>query len=35
MCTTHGHELKGGLLKGIGIPGGGGQRGKSGITTIL
>ena len=34
ICTTHGHELRGGLLEGIGVPGGGGQRWKIGTTVI-
>ena len=31
---THGHELRGGLLEGMGILGGGRQRGKIGTTII-
>ena len=27
-CMTHGHELRGRLLEGRGVPGGEGQRGK-------
>ena len=33
-CMTHGHELRGGLLKGRGVPGGGGKGGKIGTTVI-
>ena len=29
ICTTHGHELSGGLLEGMGVSGGGGQRGEN------
>ena len=32
ICMTHGHELRGGLLEGMGILGGGRQRGKIGTT---
>ena len=32
ICTTHGHELRGGLLEGKVVLGGGGQRGKIGTT---
>ena len=31
---THGHELRGGLLEGLGVPGRGGQRGKIGTTLM-
>ena len=34
ICMTHGHELRVGLLKRMGVPGGGGQRGKIGTTVI-
>ena len=34
ICTTHGHELRGALLEGMGAPGGGGHRGKNGTTVI-
>ena len=33
-CITHVHELRGGLLEGMGVPGGGGKRGKIGTTII-
>ena len=34
ICMTHGHELRGGLLEGRWLPGGGEQRGKIGILVI-
>ena len=35
ICTTHGHELRWGMLEGMSLPGGGGQRGeKHGKTSI-
>ena len=37
MCTTHGHELSGGMLEGMRVPGRGGEKGrkkKNGTTVI-
>ena len=34
ICITHGHELREEFLEGMGVPGGGGQKGKIGITVI-
>ena len=34
IYMTHGHELSGGLMEGMGVPGRGWQRGKIGTTLI-
>ena len=35
ICTTHGHELKGGYAGGRGVQGGGGERGEKNGTTVI
>lgn len=34
ICLTHVYKLKGGLLEGVGVPGGGGQKVKTGTAVI-